>query len=239
MPGNMPLLLQKDKPHRILLAITCLCVVLLGVMAFAVPPGADPDPCWGFLVMHNMEQGNLFNLLLIPNPENIAKSHTEFLSWWSPGQYLFPYLFKSLLKVDTGHAISLTVAICNLLGLAGFYKLFKQLGFTQWIATISIAFIASQLFFIMPFVYYLGGEVLLFAFMGWFLYGCFSFKKITWQLLVFVFLGLLLGFLSKSSVLWMYAAGITCLWINSSVEETNGLQTVTNDRPSETGYLKK
>ncbi len=216
----MLLSLHKDRSHRILLLFVCLCIVLLGIMIFAVPPGIDPDPCWGFLVMHGMEQGNQFNLLLIPDAGNIAKSHYAFLSWWSPGQYLFPYLLKTLFGVNTGHAVSLTIAICNLLGLAGFYQLFKQLGFTKWVAALSIAFIASQLFFIWPFVYYPGGEVLLFAFIGWFLYGCFSFKKITWQLLLFVFFAGLLGFFSKSSVLWMYIAGVVCIWINISINET-------------------
>jgi len=203
----------------------------MGIMAFAVPPGADPDPCWGFLVMHGMEQGNHFNLLITPDPANIAINQSSFLSWWSPGQYLLPYLFKTLLKVDTGHAISLTVISCSLIGLGGFYMLFKHLGFTKWLAAISVAFIATQLFFIMPFVYYTGGEVLLFAFMGWFLYGCFYFKKIRWPVLVFVFLGLLIGFFSKSSVLWMYVAGIACVWMNVSINETLQLQSAINYNP--------
>jgi len=210
----------KDHPHRILLLFVSLCVVLLGILIFAVPPGTDPDPCWGFMIMNSMEHGGHFNLLVSPAQNNIANNRYEFLSWWSPGQYMLPYFFKSLLKVTTGQAVSLTIAICGLVGLMGYYKLFTQLGFTKWIAAISIAFIASQLLFISPFTYYLGGESPIFAFMGWFLYGCFSFKKITWQLLVFIFLGGLIGFFAKSSFLWMYAAGLACVWINLSLYET-------------------
>jgi len=216
----MPQFLQKHKPHQVLLLVTFLGVLFLGIMAFIVPPGADPDPCWGFLVMHSMEQGHHFNLLISPDPLNIAKDQVQFLSWWSPGQYLFPYLFKTLLKIDTGHAVALTIGCCNIIGLAGYYKLFKKLGFTSWVAAISTAFIASQLFFFISFVYYLGGEVLLFAFMGWFLYGCFSFEKVNWRVLVFVFLVLFIGFFSKSSFLWMYMAGVGCIWINISSNET-------------------
>ncbi|HAL82532.1 MAG TPA: hypothetical protein DCO83_10090 [Mucilaginibacter sp.] len=76
----MPQFLQKQKSHRILLLVTFLGVLLLGIMVFMVPPGADPDPCWGFLVMHNMEQGHHFNLLISPDPSNIAKNQVRFLS---------------------------------------------------------------------------------------------------------------------------------------------------------------
>lgn len=208
---------KKPLDQHILLAFTFLSVILMGMLSFAVPPGADPDPCRGFLVMHSMEQGGGFNLLTMPSPQNIAKNYAIFLAWWSPGQYLFPFFFKTLLRVNTGHAVALVVSICNLTGLAGFYTLFKKLGFSNWVAAVSTAFIASQLFFILPFVYYPGGEVLLFAFMGWFLYGCFSFEKITWQVFVFLFFGLLTGFCCKSSVLWMFAAGMACMWINISL----------------------
>jgi hypothetical protein len=215
--------LKKDQAHRILLLFAGLCIALLGVMIFAVPPGTDPDPCWGFMIMNSMEHGGHFNLLVSPAFQDMAKDRYEFLAWWSPGQYLLPYFFKSLFKVTTGQAVSLTIAICSLLGLAGFYRLFKQLGFTKWIAAISTAFIATQLFFVLPFTYFTGGEVLIFAFMGWFLYGCFSFKKITWQVLVFLFFSGLIGFFSKSSFLWMYAAGVACMWINISMDETNNI----------------
>ncbi len=220
----MPYFLGKNKLYRMLLLMTGVWVVLLGIKAFEIPPGADTDPCWGFIVMHGMEHGNHFNQLITPNPDNIATNQAEFLSWWSPGQYILPYLFQRLFNIDTGHAVSLTIMFCGLVGLAGFYKLFRRLGFTPWVASVSVAFIATQLFFLLPFVYYTGGEVLLFAFIGWFLYGCFSFEKVSWQLLVFLFLGMFVGFFSKSSVLWMCIAAIACVWINISVGEASAIQ---------------
>jgi len=210
----------KQKSYRLLVVFTCLLVVLLGLLAFAAPPGIDPDPCYGFLVMHCMELGGHFNIGITPDPLNIAKDHAEFLAWWSPGQYLLPYFFKHLFSTNTGQAVALTTLVCELLGIIGYYKLFKKLGFTKWVAAISIAFIVSQLYFLALFTYYTGGEILIFGFMGWFLYGCFSVKKITWQVLLFVFAGGLVGFFCKSSVLWMYAASIACIWINVSMDET-------------------
>jgi hypothetical protein len=220
MNPNLILPYFKKNQHRILLLFTCLFVAALGVFAFIVPPGIDPDPCWGFLVMHGMEQGHPFNMLVSPDPHNIAKNHYEFLAWWSPGQYLLPYIFKILLGVNTGRAVALTITICSLSGIAGFYKLFTRLGFSKWLSAISVAFIASQLFFFKGFTYFTGGEFLLFAFLGWFLYGCFSIKKISWQALIYVFVGGLAGFIAKSSVLWMYAAAVGCIWVNVSLNQT-------------------
>jgi hypothetical protein len=213
-------LLKKNQTHRVLLFFVGLCVVILGVLIFLVPPGTDPDPCWGFMIMNSIEHGGPFNLMVSPSAVNIAKDRYEFLAWWSPGQYMVPYFFKLLFKVTTGRGVSLTIAICSFLGLTGFYQLFKQLGFSKWIAAISIAFISTQLFFVLPFTYFLGGEHLIFAFMGWFLYGCLHFKKINWQVLVFIFFAGLIGFFAKSSFLWMYAGGIACMWLNISLTET-------------------
>jgi len=209
-----------QKSHRFLVLLTCLLVTLFGVLAYFAPPGIDPDPCYGFLVMHCMELGGPFNIGITPDPLNLAKNHAEFLAWWSPGQYLLPYFFKSIFSTNTGQAVALTTLVCELLGIVGYYQLFKKLGFSKWIAAISIAFIISQLYFLALFTYYTGGEILIFGFMGWFLYGCFSIKKITWPVLLFVFAGGLVGFFCKSSVLWMYAASVACIWINVSMDET-------------------
>ena len=113
-------LLKKGQAHRILLLFVGLFVVVLGILIFAVPPGTDPDPCWGFMIMNSMEHGGPFNLSVSPSALDIAKNHYEFLAWWSPGQYMVPYFFKLLFKVTTGQGVSLTITVCSILGLTGF-----------------------------------------------------------------------------------------------------------------------
>ena len=218
----------KNKPYRIVILITGLVTLVLGILIFIVPPSPFPDPSWGFQVMRCMQQGHPFNLLLSPNPDNIALDDADFLSWWSPGQYLMPYFLKTILWLNTGKAVALTVSLCSVLGLAGYYQLFKRLGFTPWISAISMAFIASQNFFILPHIFYTGGETLLFAFAGWFLYGCFGVNKLNWQALLFVLCAGLVGFFAKSSALWMYAAGVACIWINVSFGQKDILKWVKN-----------
>lgn len=160
--------------------------------------------------------GGKFNMVVAPDQGDFSKNTSEFLTWWSPGQYLVPYGFKLLFGVNSGQASALTVLLCQLLGLSGLYYFFKKVDFTPFIAALSLLFIACQQFFVVPYVFYNGGEILSFAFTGWFLYGCVFFKKPSWLLVLFILLSGLIGFFCKSSTMWAYAAGLLFLWVRLS-----------------------
>jgi len=188
----------------------------MGLILIFIPPALFPDAANGFNVLRCMNLGGSFNVLTAPDQSDIAQNYDEFITWWSPGQYLVPYLFKMAAGFLMGKAVAVTVAAAQCFGLMGFYRFFKKIGFTPLIATLSLVFIVCQLAFFVPYVFYNGGEVLLFAFEGWFLYGCISLQKADWKLLLFVFLSGWIGFFCKSSFLWIYAAGLFCLWIRLS-----------------------
>src|SRR6201992_32627 len=211
MPSN------NQNLSRIIIGGLFTIIVVLGILLFINPPALFPDPANGFQVMRAMEMGGGFNLMISPDQDDISKNTSEFLTWWSPGQYLVPYAFKSLFGFNTGRASAVTITLCQLLGLAGFYSFFKKIGFTPLIAATSMLFIACQQFFVVPYVFYNGGEILFFAFIGWFLYGCTALKTADWKLLVFVLLSGWIGFLCKSSVMWMYAAGLLFLGLSLSL----------------------
>jgi hypothetical protein len=210
MPSN------QQNITKIILVSLFAVVLILGILSFIAPPSLFPDPANGFLVMRSMELGGKFNMMVTPDQDDFSKNTSEFLTWWSPGQYLTPYAFKLLFGVTTGQASALTVLLCQLLGLSGFYYFFKKVGFTSFIAALSLLFITCQQFFVVPYVFYNGGEILSFAFTGWFLYGCVSFTKPSWQLMIFVLLAGLTGFFCKSSAIWVYAAGLLFIWIRLS-----------------------
>ncbi|HTK18832.1 MAG TPA: hypothetical protein VL442_04945 [Mucilaginibacter sp.] len=191
-------------------------VVILGILSFIAPPSLFPDPANGFLVMRSMEMGGGFNMMVTPNQDDFSKNTSEFLTWWSPGQYLVPYTFKLLPGVNSGQASALTVLLCQLLGLSGFYCLFKKVGFTPFISALSVLFITCQQFFVVPYVFYNGGEILSFAFTGWFLYGCVAFKRLSWQMILFILFSGCAGFFCKSSAIWVYSAGLLFLWMRLS-----------------------
>ncbi|OKS87803.1 hypothetical protein [Mucilaginibacter polytrichastri] len=211
-------------PKQLPKIIFILLIVLTAIAGYAIfrhPMAIFPDPSWGFQVMRSMQHGGGFNMKIIPDQGNIAHNYSEFLSWWSPGQYLAPYFFINIFHVNVGQACALTILTCEIVGLFGFYQFFKKAGFSANISAISIAFMACQMFYVVPFVFYNGGEVLLFAFGGWFLYCCLSFNRVKdWRLILFILLSGWIGFICKSSFMWFYAAGLCIIWIRVSRTHT-------------------
>jgi len=208
--------MKNNRLAHLILGITLSITLITGIFSYVAPPSIFPDPSWGFQVMRSMEMGGPVNHLVSPDQDDITKNTSMFLTWWSPGQYMVPYFFKSLLHITTGQASVITIVLAELLGVLGFFYFFKKIGFTPLLSAASIAFIACQQFYFIPYSFYNGGEVLMFAFVGWFLYGCFSFKKISIPMLVFVLIAGWIGFFSKSSMMLIYASGLFCLWINIS-----------------------
>src|SRR6185503_15930215 len=207
---------KKNQSHRIILALTGIFVLIIGIILFFIPPALFTDPSQGFQVLQSMRHGGGFNNLVAPDQGDISQNYSQFLTWWSPGQYLVPYFFQSITGVTMAHGIVITTILAEFLGLAGLFYFFKKIGFSPLIAAVSLVFIVCQVVFMVPHVYYSGGEILLFAFEGWFLYGCAALKQADWRLFLFVLLSGFVGFFCKSSFLWMYGAGLICLWIRLS-----------------------
>jgi hypothetical protein len=206
----------KDKIANLIIFFILSATVILGVYLFVYPPAIFPDPGWGFQVLRSMYSGGGYNQLVGPDRDDISQSYSEFITWWSPGQYLVPALFKSLFKLNYGQASALTVTFSEAIGVIGLYSFFKKIGFTPIIAALSLLFISSQVFYFIPYVFYNGGELLLFAFSGWFFWGCFSITKPGIKLITFVLFAGLIGFFCKASFMWIFASGICCMWIKLS-----------------------
>jgi len=217
-----------SKSHQPILAALFIIVIIMGVILFFIPPGLFPDPANGLQVLRSMHLGSSFNTFVSPDQSDISQDYTEYITWWSPGQYLVPYFFTLITGSNMGHGIAITVTIAELLGLAGFYAFFKKIGFSPLVSAISLLFIVAQQAFMVPFVFYNGGEVLIFAFEGWFLYGCMSINKTGFKLILFVLLSGWIGFFLKSSFVWVYAAGLCCLWIRLSKVTIGAFEWVKN-----------
>jgi hypothetical protein len=212
----------KKQSSRFILYTLAAMTVVVGAVVFFIPPALFPDPSWGFQVMRSMQMGGGFNLLIGPDPADISKNMPTFLSWWSPGQYLVPYLVQTRTGLNLGHAVTVVAVLCNLSGLLGLYCFFKKIGFSGALSAWSLVFVVCQQAYWVPFAFYNGGEVLLFAFEGWFLYGCASFTKPSIFLILFVLVSGWAGFLCKSSFMWIFGSGLFCLWIRM----TAGSQTL-------------
>jgi len=204
---------KNDKLARLILFFVGTAVLAIGITLIFIPPALFPDPANGFQVLRSMHLGGGFNNIVAPDQSDISQDYTEFLTWWSPGQYLVPYFFKLIFGLNLGRGIAIAVFLATVSGLAGFYCFFKKLGISKLVCALTILFIFFQVAFFVPFVYYNGGEIMLFSFLGWFLYGCALVDKPGIKLFLFVLLTGWLGFFLKSSFVWIYAAGLFCLWI--------------------------
>jgi hypothetical protein len=204
---------SKNNSYRIILTITGVLVLVTGIILFFIPPALFTDPSQGFQVLQSMRHGGGFNNLVAPDQGDISQNYTQYLTWWSPGQYLVPYFFQLLFGVNLAHGIVIAIVLAEWCGLLGLYLFFRKVGFSALVTALSLAFIVCQEAFWISHVYYTGGEILLFSFMGWFLYGCAILQKTGVKLFAFVLLSGFAGFFLKSSFLWMYGAGLCCLWI--------------------------
>ncbi len=204
---------KKSSLAQIILVLTGVLVLIMGIVLFFIPPALFIDPSQGFQVLQSMQHGSGFNNLVSPDQGDISQNYTQFLTWWSPGQYLVPYFFQLITGLNLAHGIVIATILAEFLGLAGFFYFFRKIGFSAGIASVSLLFIVSQVVFMVPHVYYSGGEILLFAFEGWFLYGCVALNRADWKLFLFVAFAGFTGFFLKSSFLWMYGAGLFCLWV--------------------------
>lgn len=213
---------QLKSLHNSILFVTALLTLVVSILTFIHPPALYPDTAFGFQVLRSMLKGGEFNILPRPDHFDISKDQHYFLAWWSPGQYLIPYAFIKLFGLNIGRAVAVTVCMASAIGQIGFYRLFKRLGFTPIQAALSIFFIACQQFYVIPYVFYNGGEILIFAFTGWFLLGCTVINKINWQFGLFILLSGLVGFFCKSSFIWLYGAGLIYLWIRLSNRQKIG-----------------
>ncbi|MDP9049057.1 MAG: hypothetical protein M3N14_13055 [Bacteroidota bacterium] len=210
------MLFQKTNTHKLLLFGAFAVVLALGISLFFIPPAVFPDPGMGFQALRSMRLWSSFNTIISPDQSDIAKNYSRFLTWWSPGQYTVPWFFSFGGQLNLSGAVAITITICQLAGLAGFYSFFKKTGFSPFISAVSLIFIICQQAFVVPYIFYNGGEILLFAFEGWFLYGCAALKRPGITIILFVLLSGWIGFFCKSSFLWIYAAGLFCLWLRLS-----------------------
>ena len=108
-----------------------LIPIVLASISWVVLPGVFSDSAFGFLVLKSMEEGAGFNTGSMPDPENIAEDRQEFMTWWSPGQYLVPS-FVTQLGLIFGRAIVLTVLLSTILGLWGWLRVAQKAGAGKW-----------------------------------------------------------------------------------------------------------
>jgi hypothetical protein len=185
------------------LSLFCLFIVLTSYVCvvIATPLSVFNDSSYGFHILSSLERGAQFNYDVKVSADNIADSVTSYLSWWSPGQYVVPGLFRRVLHLNLNSAMTFTIVICAVVGLAGFYRLFTAVGFSKEISILSLLLISTQRYFNLHFNMYHGGEILLFAGLPWIILLHMKFKELSLWGVTVLMLANLSGYFLKSSYL--------------------------------------
>jgi hypothetical protein len=181
-------------------------VAVYSVAAFVVVPEMYSDSAYGFMVWDSMLRGAAFNHLIRPDTADIARDISEFFAVWSPGQYVLAGLVEQL-GLGLGVAMNLVTTVFTVLGLVGWYRLYRSWNFPAPSAGIAILIIAGSRHFALPFGIYNGGEVLLFGALPWFLLLLGRWSALSPLQAVGILLAVVVvAFMKLSGILFAYAA---------------------------------
>ena len=164
--------------------IVCACIALGITLVYAVAggivrPTMFSDSAWGFFGWYS-SAGLPLNFSAGVDAANIARDESGFMGWWTPGQHVLPGLVEKM-GLDLGLAIVAVVTVFSLLGLLGWFALYRAFGFPVETSAIAVAIVACTHHFALPFTNYNGGEILLFGVAPWFLTLAWRLRALRWS----------------------------------------------------------
>lgn len=192
--------------------VACCVLIVAIVLGYTavnavVRPVIWSDSGWGLLGW-DLRHGLPWNHWASPDPQDITKDISTFLSIWSPGQHVVPGLLEAL-GPSLGHAVIVTVATFSVIGLVGWFALYRAFGFPPHVIAIALALIACSRGFAFPFVIYIGGEILLFGIAPWFLLLVWKLRELRWFAVPPLVIGMAVMFFAKISAVILACAAIS------------------------------
>jgi len=147
--------------------MVCLIIVVGAVLSvYTHFPVINSDSVSGFEAMNGYHWTGKFNTTLVYEPGTpVLQEH--FLTWWSPGQYLAPWIFMKVFHLKLGGAIVLVNFICLVIGTIGFMLVFEKFGFSRVVNNISVILIMFSGVSLQRYYIYQGGESLNFIIFPW------------------------------------------------------------------------
>jgi hypothetical protein len=198
---------------------------LFGAISLIIPPAIYSDPGWGFTAW----QGTLLgatNSTITPDPADISRDLTMFLSWWSPGQYLFPGAL-TLIGLPLGAAIIFVVTIASVLFFLGWLRVVETFSPNAMNFCAVLVMLCALRFATLSFGIYTGGEVLLQAATPWIILGAFLVPTSSaLRAGIITALIVIMAFLAKLSGLIVAAAALTgaCIvYLNTERKISKGI----------------
>lgn len=175
--------------------LAVLCLVLIAVVtsvytaaSVIVRPTLYSDSGWGLVGWYSQARASAFNYSMDPDLSDISREVEAFMSTWGPGQHVLPGLVEKL-GVSLGFALVLVVAAFSIVGLVGWYALYRAFGFPLRTTAIALLVVVCNRFFNLSFTNYSGGEVLLFGVAPWFILMVWRLRDLRWGVLLPVLAG--------------------------------------------------
>lgn len=176
-----------DGGDRLMALLPRLCIAFVVVLTVGytiagaiVRPNMYSDSGWGFVGWYTHDRASSFNHSLGPDHSDISREVESFMSTWTPGQHMLPGLVEDL-GMSLGLAIIVVVAIFSVLGLFGWFALYRAFGFSVRTTSVALAIVACTRFFNLSFTNYSGGEVLLFGVAPWFTLMAWRLRELRWS----------------------------------------------------------
>ncbi len=193
---------------RATLLAFCICGMLTFI-SLVVPPALNFDPGIGLLEWRTLSEGGPANTLTAPDRTDISKDRLEFVTWWSPGQYLIPGAFTRL-GLPLGPALSLVAGFSLLTCLLGWLRVLRHFGFSPQAGILTVVFLSAFQYSTLNFRIYIGGEILLQAVTPWLiLAGCYVPNASALRSAAVAALAIFIGFFVKLTGLMVASAALT------------------------------
>lgn len=223
---NMSKIIMGKSIHgSLIILIAFFAVITIGVIFF--PLIVSIDSIYGFLAYKGTIQTGRFNSLQEVSQDDIAIIKNHFVAWWAPGQWIAPGIISFFLGLKLGVASIIVTVLCSVLGLIGFYKLFRYFEFSTPVTIGSLLIIGLNDIFYIQFVIYQGGEVLSFGIFPWFLLFASKMNRIGWHNLLILLTLFLACFVAKTTLI-VYCSVVVWYKILESMVKKNNIKKYEN-----------
>jgi hypothetical protein len=163
---------QFQLTHRLHVGVASASATLLVlcVLAFAVPQGAYSDPGWQLKAVQQNLRGESpsANSLVSPNPEDLTTNVSGWISWWAPGTEVFVWPLMAL-RLSPGSAVRIIAAACVLLGSIGWAMWISFFNIPRW-ASVSLCAFLPWMQYVHNSLFLYSAEALVFAAVPWALF---------------------------------------------------------------------
>ncbi len=189
-----------------LAALSLVVATVHAVLVFRATMPANGDAEAAYLVIPHFERGGPFNTVRMVDTSDIGRQDDYFLTWWTPGQWVIPWLFSQLPGLNLWQAGWVVTLLAITAGIGGFVMLCREFRFRDEVTLLSVVIIATQMPFYTFFRSYTGGQVLEFAIAPWLLWAAARLAEPNALRFVLVLALAAVAFFFKSSTLLCFVA---------------------------------